>query len=529
MTRDVAAPAVAHDVADCAGGPRFAAQGGDVAIRGDASRRDAAHGGEYARDERSRTRTHWRSRQLTQSELPTAVEVVAPPTAPAERLGAIRYTARGMRAVDVILKKRDGQPLTRDEIQFFVTGVTGGTLPDYQASALLMAILLRGMSADETAWLTTAMVHSGVRVDLSDVAGIKVDKHSTGGVGDKTSLVLAPLAAACGVPVPMMSGRGLGHTGGTLDKLESIPGFRVNLSLGEMKTALERVGCAMIGQTAEIAPADKRLYALRDVTGTVESVPLISASIMSKKIAEGIDALVLDVKTGGGAFMKTEADSRRLAESLVAIGKASGVRTEALITRMDAPLGRAVGNALEVIESVEVLKGNGPADLVAVSIELTARMLVLGGIAGDRVDATRKAQSAIDSGQGLDRLRRIIEQQGGDPRVVDNYSRLPSASDRHIVHATRDGYLTAIDAELVGRASVALGAGRDRVEDPVDPAVGIMLAAKPGDEVRTGSPILELHYRNPSKLEAALALTARAIEIGETRPMDKPIFVDEVH
>jgi pyrimidine-nucleoside phosphorylase len=447
----------------------------------------------------------------------------------AKRLDAIRYTARGMRAVDVILKKRDGQALTRDEIQFFVTGVTGGTLPDYQASALLMAILLRGMSADETAWLTAAMVHSGVRVDLSDVAGVKVDKHSTGGVGDKTSLVLAPLAAACGVPVPMMSGRGLGHTGGTLDKLESIPGFRVNLSLEEMKTALGRVGCAMIGQTAEIAPADKRLYALRDVTGTVESIPLISASIMSKKIAEGIDALVLDVKTGSGAFMKTEADSRRLAESLVAIGHASGVKTEALITRMDTPLGRAVGNALEVIECVEVLKGHGPADLVSVSIELTARMLVLGGAARDRADAERKAKSAIDSGAGLDRLRRIIEQQGGDPRVVDDYTRLPSAPGRHMVCAARDGFLTKLDAELVGRASVALGAGRDRVEDPVDPAVGIVVTAKPGEEVKKGAPVLELHYRDPAKLDAALALTARAIEIGEARPPDRPIFVDEVH
>src|SRR5262247_4313149 len=266
-----------------------------------------------------------------------------------------------MRAVDIIARKRDGRALTQQEIGNFVTGVTAGTWPDYQASALLMAILLRGMSREETAWLTDAMVHSGVRVDLTGIPGVKVDKHSTGGVGDKSSLILAPLAAACGVSVPMMSGRGLGHTGGTLDKLESIPGFRVGLSLDEMRAALKAVGCAMIGQTSQIAPADKTLYALRDVTGTVESIPLISASIMSKKIAEGIDALVLDVKTGSGAFMKTERASRRLAESLVSIGNASGVKTEAVITRMDTPLGCAVGNALEVAECVEVLKGAGPA------------------------------------------------------------------------------------------------------------------------------------------------------------------------
>jgi pyrimidine-nucleoside phosphorylase len=433
-----------------------------------------------------------------------------------------------MRAVDVILSKRDGRSLTREEIRFFVDGVTAGSLPDYQASALLMAILLRGMTPDETAWLTDAMVHSGVRVDLAEIPGVKVDKHSTGGVGDKTSLVLAPLAAACGVPVPMMSGRGLGHTGGTLDKLESIPGFRVNLSLEEMKAALARVGCAMIGQTAQIAPADKKLYALRDVTGTVESIPLISASIMSKKIAEGIDALVLDVKTGSGAFMKTEADSRKLAESLVSIGNASGVKTEAIITRMDAPLGFAVGNALEVAECIDVLKGGGPPDLVDVSIELTARMLVLGKVARDRTQAEQQARGAIRSGAGLERFRQIIERQGGDPKVVDDYARLPHVGEPHRVAADRDGFVSRLDAELIGRASVALGAGRDRVEDPVDPAVGIMVLAKPGDAVRAGDPILELHYRDHRRLETATRLTAKAIAIGDRRPPPSPLIVGEV-
>jgi pyrimidine-nucleoside phosphorylase len=440
----------------------------------------------------------------------------------------IRYTAGRMRAVDIILKKRDGGTLSRDEIRFFVSGVTTGELPDYQASALLMAVLLRGMSADETAWLTDAMVHSGLRLDLSDIPGVKVDKHSTGGVGDKTSLVLAPLAAACGVPVPMMSGRGLGHTGGTLDKLESIPGFRVNLSLDEMRVALLRAGCVMIGQTAQIAPADRRLYALRDVTGTVESIPLISASIMSKKIAEGIDALVLDVKTGSGAFMKTESDSRRLAESLVAIGNASGVKSEAVITRMDSPLGRAVGNGLEVVECLEVLKGRGPADLVDLSVELAARMLVLGGVAGNRSEAQQKVRDAIASGAGLERFRRIIEQQDGDPHVVDDYGRIAAAPERDVVRAPRQGFLAGLDAALVGRASVALGAGRDRVEDSIDHAAGIMVMVKPGVELRAGDPVLELHYRDRARLGAAAALAARAIKIEDNQPIVEPLVVGEV-
>jgi len=433
-----------------------------------------------------------------------------------------------VRAVDVIVKKRGGGALTRDEIAFFVDGVTNGTVPDYQTSALLMAILLRGMTPAETTALTDLMVHSGVRVDLRDIPGSKVDKHSTGGVGDKTSLILAPLAVACGLVVPMMSGRGLGHTGGTLDKLESIPGFRVGLSLEEMKAALRAVGCAMIGQTSQIAPADKKLYALRDVTGTVESIPLISASIMSKKIAEGIDALVLDVKTGSGAFMKTERASRRLAESLVSIGNASGVMTEAVITDMDVPLGRAVGNALEVVECIEVLKGRGPADLEDVSVELTARMLVVGGAAPTRAAAEAKVRKAIASGEGLERFRKIVEHQGGDPRVLDDYSRLPSAPARHTMAAPRSGFVTYIDAELVGRASVVLGAGRDTAEAAVDPGVGIMIAATEGDAVSAGDAVFDVHFRDRSKLPQAVEMLTRAMAIGATPPAPRRLIVGEV-
>ena len=325
-----------------------------------------------------------------------------------------------MRAADIIRNKREGRALQPVEIDYFVKGVTDGSFPDYQASALLMAIFLRGMTAEETALLTDAMVRSGARMTYPDLPGVPVDKHSTGGVGDKTSLILAPLAVACGAAVPMMSGRGLGHTGGTLDKLESIPGFVTSLSLDELRRAMSAVRCALIGQTSDIAPADRHLYALRDVTATVESIPLISASIMSKKIAEGIGGLVLDVKTGAGAFMKTRDDSRRLAESLVAIGNASGLRTEALITSMDSPLGRAVGNSNEVIESIETLKGNGPPDLETLSVQLAARMLVLAGIATTEADATAAVRKALTSGSGLEAFRRIIENQHGDPRVIDD-------------------------------------------------------------------------------------------------------------
>ncbi len=433
-----------------------------------------------------------------------------------------------MRAVDLIRHKRDSGTLSPAEIGFFIAGVTDGSLPDYQVSALLMAIFLRGMSAGETASLTESMVGSGVRMTYPGLPGTPVDKHSTGGVGDKTSLILAPLAVACGAYVPMMSGRGLGHTGGTLDKLESIPGFRTGLSLTELRDALSRVGCALVGQTADIAPADRKLYAMRDVTGTVESIPLICASIMSKKIAEGIGALVLDVKTGAGAFMKTPEQSRQLAETLVATGHAAGVRTDALITSMDVPLGRMVGNALEVIESLETLKGNGPADLEELSVLLASRMLVAAGVAPGEADAESRVRAALADGTGLDVFRRIIENQGGDPRVVDDYARLPAAPDREAIAAPRSGYVAALHAEQIGHAAVALGAGRDRLDDAVDPGVGIEVLAPAGTQVREGEPVLMLHHRRDHGLAAARVLATRAIVVSEEPPALRPLVLERI-
>jgi pyrimidine-nucleoside phosphorylase len=433
-----------------------------------------------------------------------------------------------MRAVDVIRKKRDGHALQRAEIDYFVAGVTAGTLPDYQASALLMAVLLRGMTPEETAQLTDAMVRSGTRMSYPELDAIPVDKHSTGGVGDKTSLILAPLAVACGAVVPMMSGRGLGHTGGTLDKLEAIPGFRTSLSLDELRAALASVRCALIGQTSDIAPADRKLYALRDVTGTVESIPLISASIMSKKIAEGIGGLVLDVKSGAGAFMKTLDDSRRLAQSLVAIGNASGVRTEALISAMDAPLGRAIGNASEVIESLETLKGEGPDDLEALSVALAARMLVLAGVTADEAAAEDNVRRALASGEALEVFRRIVQNQGGDPRAVDDYRRLPAAPDEHVVGAARRGYVSELRAEHIGRAAVALGAGRARIDDAIDHGVGIAVAAPRGAEVKAGDAILVVRHRGGRGLDEALPLLEEAIAIAEAPPATRPLVLETV-
>ena len=433
-----------------------------------------------------------------------------------------------MRAVDLIRQKRDGGALDGAAIDFFIAGVTDGTLPDYQASALLMAIVLRGMSPEETAALTDAMVRSGIRVEYPAVTGTPVDKHSTGGVGDKTSLILAPLAAACGAYVPMMSGRGLGHSGGTLDKLEAIPGFRTGLSLSELRRALSEVGCAMIGQTEEIAPADKKLYALRDVTGTVESIPLICASIMSKKIAEGIGGLVLDVKTGSGAFMKTLPDSRRLAETLVAIGRASGVRTEALITNMEAPLGRMVGNSLEVIECLETLKGQGPRDVEDLSVLLAARLLSVAGLEHDESAAVTRVRAALASGAGVEKLKAIIQFQGGDPRVVDRYDLLPGAPANRDIVAQADGYVSALLAEEIGRAAVSLGAGRGKLDDVIDPGVGIEIVAHVGESVRRGQPVLRVHHRADRGLSDALPLLDRAVQIADEPSAARPVVVERI-
>lgn len=433
------------------------------------------------------------------------------------------------RAVDIIRAKRDGEPLSREAIDAFVGGVTNGSWPDYQASALLMAIVLRGMSAEETAWLTDAMVRSGTRVDLSATPGVKVGKHSTGGVGDKVSIVLAPLAAACGVVVPKMSGRGLGHTGGTLDKLESIPGFRTSLSLAEFKSALADLGCCLISQTNDIAPADRTLYALRDVTATIESIPLISASVMSKKLAEGSDAVVLDVKCGSGAFMKTHDDALTLARSLVSIGNANGMRTEAFISAMDTPLGRAVGNALEIAECIETLHGRGPQDVEALIVTLARRMVVLAGRARDETEAERIVRAALESGAALAKFEAVIARQGGDARVIADPSRLPRAAHIQTIDAAGDGFVVGIDAELVGRASMRLGAGRDRVDAVIDPATGIVVEKKPGQPVVTGEAILTLHYNDARRLPDALRLAESAVRIGPHAPPATPLVRVWVH
>ncbi len=422
-----------------------------------------------------------------------------------------------MRMYDLIRKKRDGLALTGPEIGFFVDGYVRGEIPDYQVSALLMAVCLRGMDQQETALLTGSMARSGEMADLSSVPGIKVDKHSTGGVGDKTTLVCAPIAAACGVPVAKMSGRGLGHTGGTVDKLESIPGLRTAVGREEFLRMVRENGIALIGQSGNIAPADKKIYALRDVTATVESLPLIASSIMSKKLAAGSDAILLDVKTGSGAFLKTLEGSVALAQEMVGIGVRNGRRMAALVTDMDTPLGHAVGNALEVAESVAVLKGHGPADLTELCLLLAAEMLVLAG-KGSLETCRKLAGDAVSTGRAFEKLRVMAMAQGGDVSVLDDPGRFPKAPVIRAVRAARDGWVTRIQTEQCGIASVVLGAGRERKEDPIDPSAGLMLVKKVGDRVQQGETLAWMHTACPEKLPEAETLLTGAYELGEAPP-----------
>lgn len=414
----------------------------------------------------------------------------------------------------LIERKRDGHALEPAEWTELIRSYTAGAVPDYQVSALLMAVFFRGLEPSELSALTDAMLASGERLHFDGWATPRVDKHSTGGVGDKTSLLLAPMLAAAGVAVPMMSGRGLGHTGGTLDKLESIRGFRTDLPLRVAEEQVRRINCALIGQTPEIAPADKRLYALRDVTGTVESIPLIAASIMSKKLAEGLDGLVLDVKTGSGAFLPATSDGLELARTMVNIGESRGCRIVALLTAMDRPLGRAAGNALEVREAVEGLRGHGPEDLMTVTFALGIEMLIVAGIAPDPSTARHLLRETIMSGRALERLMQIVEAQGGDPSLVEHPERLPAAAVRQAFESPADGVLASIEPRTVGRAIVALGGGRATIDDTVDPSVGFVFLATPGDTVAKGQPIVEIHARSADDAAAAARALSGAISIG---------------
>jgi pyrimidine-nucleoside phosphorylase len=422
-----------------------------------------------------------------------------------------------MRAVDIIAKKRDGKLLTRDEISFIVRGYTGGEIADYQMSALLMAIYLRGMESEETIALAEEMLHSGEVIDFSDLGRPRIDKHSTGGVGDKTSLVIAPVVAAAGVLVPMISGRALAHSGGTLDKLESIPGFRTDLSLTEFRSTLEKTGAALIGQTAEIAPADKKLYALRDVTATVACRPLMAASIMSKKMAEGISGLVLDVKVGNGAFMRSEDEAHSLAQTMLSIASGLGKDCVALLTDMDQPLGRAVGNSLEVIEALDTLRGAGPEDFKTLCRELSAQMLALGQATPDVEQGGKLYDELIASGRALEKMREIIEAQSGDPRVVDDYELLPRARDKRVIAASEAGYIQAIDTEAIGHASMLLGAGRLRLDTPIDFSVGLIMDARVGDRVEPDSALATIHFNDAALADEAAEMIARAYTISSDR------------
>ncbi|MBE3584655.1 pyrimidine-nucleoside phosphorylase [Desulfofundulus thermocisternus] len=423
-----------------------------------------------------------------------------------------------MRMYDIILKKRQGLELSTEEINFFIRGYTAGEIPDYQAAALLMAIFFQGLNFRETADLTVAMAGSGDQVDLSGIPGCKVDKHSTGGVGDKTTLVLAPLVAAAGVPVAKMSGRGLGHTGGTVDKLESIPGFKVNLSPDDFIRQVREIGVAIVAQTGNLVPADKKLYALRDVTATVDSIPLIASSVMSKKIAAGADAIVLDVKTGNGAFMRSVEDASALARTMVAIGRLAGKKVVALISDMEQPLGFAAGNALEVREAIETLSGRGPSDLRELCLLLGSHMLVLAGVTSRVEDGIKLLTGLLERGHALAKFREMVQAQGGDPRVVDEPDRLPEALQKEQVTAQENGFVVAIHAGMIGRAAMLLGAGRKTREDTIDPAVGVVVHKKVGDRVGRGDALATLHINSRENLALVRQLVAGAFHLSTAAP-----------
>ncbi|GAC1437845.1 MAG: pyrimidine-nucleoside phosphorylase [Terriglobales bacterium] len=439
-----------------------------------------------------------------------------------------KQSQNSVSVLDVIRKKRRGLELSKAEIEYLVSGYTRGEIPDYQVSAWLMATVLRGLNKAETAYLTDAMLRSGELLDLSTLAAKKVDKHSTGGVGDKTSLILAPVVAAGGLVVPMISGRGLGHTGGTLDKLESIPGFKVNLSVADFRKVLDSCGCAMIGQTAEIAPADRKFYALRDVTGTVESPYLICASIMSKKLAEGIDALVLDVKTGSGAFMKNEQDAAYLAELMVETGERMGKKMVAVITDMNQPLGNCVGNALEVEEAIAVLRGKGPKDLRQLCLELAGWMFQAGEIVASIDQGRTLAERLIDSGKAFDKFREMVALQGGDVAAIDDPTILPKARYKVDVCSSRAGYVAAIECEQIGITSVILGGGRERKEDQVDPAVGLVVHKKIGDSVAAGEPLCTIHHNSEERAVRAQQLVEASYELSGAPPENAPPLIHQV-
>ncbi|MCG2677697.1 pyrimidine-nucleoside phosphorylase [bacterium] len=434
-----------------------------------------------------------------------------------------------MRVYDIILKKRNGERLNKKEINFMIEGYCKDQIPDYQMAAFLMAVYFQGMSPEEATDLTMAMVNSGDRVDLSAIKGFKVDKHSTGGVGDTTTLVLGPLVAAAGGKVAKMTGRGLGHTGGTIDKLESIPGFRTSLTMKEFTENVNRIGLALMGQTAELAPADKRIYALRDVTATVDSIPLIAGSILSKKLAAGSDGIILDVKTGSGAFMVKYADALALAEAMVAIGEGAGKRMVAFITSMEEPLGYAIGNAIEVEEAINTLKGEGPEDLEELCIELGANMLLISGVVKDLEEARGKLKEVIRNKMGLEKLKEMVRAQGGDTRAIDDPSLLPQCKERIEVKSIRKGYIQKIDALSVGISSQLLGAGRQKKEDVIDPSVGIVLKKKIGDKVKEGEPLAIFHTDgDEEKIENAKEKFLASYSIGKEKAKKPRFFYTRV-